>query len=186
MFGKTRKRTAETVRKAFDVLIAHPDGLYPHAILQHFKQKWPEYNRGNPEDKQAWDDLMYGSIAPTKASWMFEKQGRWLVTDAGREAFHQYTDPLRFLNEAGRHSFKGWLVANFPGPIATIAKTRYQMLLELRLIHRVGVAQLAREIFGITAPWYEALPVQQPRRLQVPGVRVKDHDELQAYCAHGA
>ncbi len=181
MFAKTRKRTAETVRKAFDVLIAHPDGLYPHAILQHFKQKWPEHNRGNLEDKQAWDDLMYGSIAPTKASWMFEKQGRWVVTDAGREAFHQYTDPLRFLNEAGRHSFKGWLVARFPGPIATIAKTRYQMLLELRLIHRVGVAQLAREIFGITAPWYEALPVQQPRRLQVPGVQVKNHDELQAY-----
>ncbi|PYX56892.1 MAG: hypothetical protein DMG76_13510 [Acidobacteria bacterium] len=181
MFGKTRRRTAKAVRTAFEVLIAHPDGLHPHTILQYVKEKWPERDWGSLEHEQVWGDLLYGSIAPQKASWMFHKEGRWAVTEAGREAFHRYTDPLRFLDEAGRLSFKGWFAAKFPGPIATIARARYQMLVELRLIHRVGVAQLARDMFGITTPWQKALPVQQLRRFQISGVQVKTLHELLAY-----
>jgi len=181
MFNKTRRRTAEVVRAAFEVLIAHPDGLHPRTLLEYVKEKWPERDWGSPEHEKVKDDLMYGSIAPGKASWIFYKEERCVVTEAGREAFHRYTDPLRFLDEAGRHSFKGWLAAKFPGPIATIAKTRYQVMVELQLIHRVGVAQLAREIFGITTPWQKTLPVQQPRRLQIPGLQMKTLHELLTY-----
>ena len=110
---------------AFEVLIAHPDGLHPHTILQYVKEKWPERDWGSLEHEQVWGDLLYGSIAPRKASWMFHKEGRWAVTEAGREAFHRYTDPLRFLDEAGRLSFKGWFAAKFPGLAQQLGPRRH-------------------------------------------------------------
>jgi hypothetical protein len=176
-----RQRTAEMLRKAFEILIAHPDGLNPHAIVQEFKNDWPENDLKYLENRSVWDELIYSSIAPTKASWMFDNQGRWVVTEAGRKAFYEHTDPLKFLDEAGRHSFKGWLAVKFPGLIAAVAKTRYQTLLELRLIKRVGVKQLTRELLGKTTSWQEALPVQKPRRYQIPDIELKSTDELESY-----
>src|SRR5215510_12742650 len=144
MLSDRRKSTGELVRKAFEILLAHPEGMTPYAVLQCFQQELPEQYRRHSQSQKIWDGLLYGTVAPTKALWLSNNEGRWLITEAGRQAFYQFQDPEQFLAEAGRHSLKGWLTVRFPTLYALGCKARYQATIEYRLVRRIGLRRLAR------------------------------------------
>lgn len=183
MFSERRKRTGELVRKAFEILLANPEGMTPYAVLQRFQQDWPDLENGESRLQMVWEGLLYGTVAPAKALWLRDNQGRWLVTEEGRQAFHQFQDPEQFLAEAGRRSLKGWVTVRFPALYALACKMRYQATIELRLVRRVGVRQLARELAGITDAWHKVLPIQQSQRLEIPGLQLNTEAELLSYLS---
>src|SRR2546428_7107467 len=148
MFSARRKNTAEMVRKAFEILLAHPEGLTSYTIFLRFQQGLTVQYEGDLDDRKIWDGLVYGMVAPAKAHWLNNDQGRWLVTEEGRHAFHQFQDPERFFVEAGRYSLKGWVTVRFPSLYAWACKARYQISIEYRMARRIGARQLMRELTG--------------------------------------
>jgi hypothetical protein len=183
MFNKSRKSHGELVRRAFEILLNHPEGMTFTSVLQRFQQDIPEDYRGESYIQKLYYGLLYGAVAPTKALWLVDDQGHWSVTEKGRKAFYEFQDPEQFLAEAARHSFKGWVTVQFPRLYAAACRTRYQATIEYRLARRVGPRRLARELMGITAPWHEVLPVQKSFQIEIPGLELNTMDELLDYLA---
>src|SRR5260370_33106468 len=44
----------------------------------------------------------FATIGPVKAGWLVKNKGRWYLTEEGRKAYNQITDPEKFNAEARR------------------------------------------------------------------------------------
>lgn len=181
MFSDRRRSAGEVVRKAFEILVNHPEGLTPVVVLQRLKKDLPEQYKDGLYLRKIWEGLIYGMVAPKNALWLRDNEGLWSVTEEGRQAFQQFRDPEQFLIEAGRRSFKGWIAASFPGPFALACKIRYQVGIEYRLVRRIGVRRLTQEMIGVADSWHEVLPTQRPLRLEIPDLQLSTSDDLLNY-----
>jgi hypothetical protein len=181
MATMTRKRRAQLLHKAFEILLAHPDGLPPQDVLEHIEEAvaLTESESEQPPSKslRRFEEIVWlGTIAPAKAGWLLNDLERWLVTEEGQRAFARFQDPEEFLLEAGRRSRRGWMSVQFPAFYSFASKTADQLIMEYKLIRRVGPRQLlGKGLAGRSASWQEVLPLQKPQRFSLP-----DHDFARA------
>ena len=108
MANITNKRTGQIIRKIFEVLIAHPDGLNGSEVLKltgdslgmtdFEKSDYPNH----PGVRRFEHIARFATIAAVKAGWMVKDSGLWTVTDPGKTAFEKYKDPEQFKREAGK------------------------------------------------------------------------------------
>jgi hypothetical protein len=124
-----------------------------------------------------------GTIAPVKAGWLQDENGRWRVTREGEQAWTRFPDPEHFLIEASRRSMKGWLSVRFPGPYAVTCKAKSQLVTEFKMVRRVGLRKLARQLLPAQESWKAVLPIQRPQRLTVDGARFAHVDQIRAELA---
>jgi len=104
----TRKRVGELQRGVFKILLDHPDGMPAKEILERLEKLVPptdfeksEYpNR--PGVRRFEKIVRFATIAPVKAGWLVKSKGRWTVTDEGKKAFEQISDPEKFVKEGGK------------------------------------------------------------------------------------
>jgi restriction system protein len=113
----TRERTGQLVRAAFDVLSRHPEGLAAKQVLAEVERTigLTEYERGDyessPGTRRYEKILRFSTVATTKAGWLLKNRGIWTLTDDGRQAYAQFTDPAEFMREAVRR-YGAWRKAN--------------------------------------------------------------------------
>jgi len=104
----TARRRGELVRKVFEVLQNHPDGLPAKDILQWVERNTPitDYERSDypnsPGVRRFEKIVRFSTIAAVKAGWLVKEKGRWTLTDEGRKAYKSFGDPERFDREAAR------------------------------------------------------------------------------------
>ncbi|MEZ5406488.1 MAG: restriction endonuclease [Acidimicrobiales bacterium] len=103
----TRERAGEMVRAAFDVLMAHPDGLPAREVIAAVEGRLvlSEFEQGNYPSTGArrFDKLLrFSTIGPVKAGWLVKTKGSWAVTAEGRAAFERFSNPAEFMRESGR------------------------------------------------------------------------------------
>jgi restriction system protein len=102
----TRKRTGQFLRKLFEILIAHPDGLQAGEALRKLRESvdLTEYEKSTYESGgQRFDKIVrFATVDCVKAGWLLKNKGRWSVTDAGKVAHSKYVDPEAFYKEAVR------------------------------------------------------------------------------------
>jgi len=104
----TARRRGELVRKVFEVLQNHPDGLPAKDILQWVELNNPisDYERSDypnsPGVRRFEKIVRFSTIAAVKAGWLVKEKGRWTLTDEGRKAYKSFSDPERFDREAAR------------------------------------------------------------------------------------
>src|SRR5207302_1709544 len=86
----------------------YPEGLPPQEVIARTKKLAPptpfeesEYEK-NPGVVRYDKQLRFHTIGHVKAGWLVKTGKVWELTDAGREAFRQFTDPVAFENEAAR------------------------------------------------------------------------------------
>jgi len=109
----TTKRTGELVRKAFEVMFEHPDGLQAKDVLAEVANRIEltefekSYYPNNPHIRRFEKILRFSTIAPVKAGWMVKSKGIWTVTEEGQKAYKEFTDPEKFRKEAVR-LYKQW------------------------------------------------------------------------------
>jgi len=101
------------VRKAFEILSRHPEGLPARDIIGRverglgataFEQSfYPKNPRARRFDKI----LRFSTIPAVKAGWMVKEKGRWVLTETGRRAYAQFKTPAEFMRESIR-LFREW------------------------------------------------------------------------------
>ena len=100
----TRRRTAEFIRKLFDILIPHPDGMPAREALSALRQKvqLSDYEQGSYDSGgQRFDQIVrFATVDCVKAGWLLKQKGRWVVTDEGKKAHAAHLDPEAFYRRA--------------------------------------------------------------------------------------
>lgn len=104
----THKRRGELLRKVFEILAQHTDGLPAKEVLQRAEQSLAltdfeksEYpNR--PGVRRFEKIVRFSTITVVKAGWLIKSKGRWALTDTGVKAYQKFQDPERFSQEAAR------------------------------------------------------------------------------------
>jgi len=101
------------MRGVFKILLDSPDGLPAKEVLSRLEQvvlptdfeksDYPKHPGIRRFEKMA----RFATIGPVKAGWLVKSKGRWYLTEEGRKAYNQITDPEEFHREA-RRLYQKW------------------------------------------------------------------------------
>ena len=90
----SKDRTDEFVRKLFDILIPHPDGLNGRQAIAALRKKveLTPYEQGSypasPPGVLRFEVIVrFATVDCVKAGWLLKQKGLWVVTEAGKKAF---------------------------------------------------------------------------------------------------
>lgn len=106
-FGEIQLRTGERLRRLFEILLPHADGLPRDVAIARLLEAMPL----SPHEAGHYSSsglpritalLGFGTAACVKAGWMSKDQRLWRVTPEGERAFHEFSDPLVFIRTATR------------------------------------------------------------------------------------
>ena len=98
----TRQRQGEMVRKVFEILLAHPDGLPAKQVLATAAAEltlspFEESDYPNHPGVRRFEKILRFSTIPfVKAGWMLKTKGNWIVTDEGKSRVRDSHRPGRF------------------------------------------------------------------------------------------
>ena len=105
----TTKRISEILRLVFDLLWFEPQGLYASEIMRYIQASVPltDFETGYypfaPYSPRFEVIIRIGTIPLVRAGWLEKtKQGRWFITDTGREACARYNNAEEFFEESVR------------------------------------------------------------------------------------
>jgi hypothetical protein len=177
MRSEMRVRTGMLVRKVFELLLDHPEGLPIRDVVDHIA----ETDELSEKQTDRFDELMRGCAAPIKAGWLLAGRQHLTISDEGKNAFSLYRDPAKFMKEAARHSAKGWLSVHFPKPYYAAGKLKDQWVAEMRAARRIGVSGLMGRAFGSPSPWESILPLQKSRRAVIQDLEIAKVESLVTY-----
>lgn len=111
--GISMARQGELLRAVFQILIEHPDGMPGREVLARMQLLVPptEYERGNyessPNENRGVIATRFWTVNCVKAGWMVKGRNAWTVTDEGRAAYLNFTDPGDFARESQRR-YEAW------------------------------------------------------------------------------
>lgn len=104
----TRERQGQMIRKVFEVLSRQAESVRARDViaavareldLTPFEQS---FYPNNPNVRRFEKILRFSTIPFVKAGWMLKQQGEWSLTDEGRRAYAEKSDPAAFMREAVR------------------------------------------------------------------------------------
>jgi hypothetical protein len=178
------------VHQLFQILLQHPGGLSTSDLWSQL-EKSSAHNCGNGNGNGngngangkalSFEEFSFSCVAPIKAGWLVVERNQWSLSNAGKTAYENYSDPHQLMIEAGKRSTQGWLANRFPATYRAAGKTKDQITSEVRTIRRVGVSRLLKETFGKPVRWQEVLPVQSPRTVTVSGIEATSAESLVNY-----
>jgi restriction system protein len=108
----TLRRAGELLRGVFHLLDNVPDGRPAREVLGELEKLVPpttfEASNYPATDVRRYERVVrFQSIPSVKAGWLTKTKGRWSLTDEGRKAYKQFTDPEQFMRESVR-LYKKW------------------------------------------------------------------------------
>jgi len=95
----TRKRIGEIIRTVFEVLSKTPEGMRAKDLLAQVEQSMTltDFEKSDypnrPGVRRFEKTVRFATIAPVKAGWLVKSKGRWVLTEDGKAAYHQFKDP---------------------------------------------------------------------------------------------
>lgn len=100
----TRRRTGELLRELFNILMAAPEGLRASDALQALVTRVTlspyeadSYESGGRRFEKI---VRFATVDCVKAGWLMKDKGVWSITDEGRKAHAELTDPEAFYRRA--------------------------------------------------------------------------------------
>src|SRR5690242_13638580 len=100
MTDTSRRRTGELLRKLFEILMSHPEGMQAGDAIKALIESMPltPYEAGEYESGGLRIDkiVRFATVDCVKAGWMVKNKGRWSITEEGRSAHKTLTDPEAF------------------------------------------------------------------------------------------
>jgi restriction system protein len=102
----TRKRIGELLRKLFEIIRPHPDGMPARQALDELESGvvLTDYERGSfPSGARRFPtSVRFYTVNCVKAGWLLKNKGRWSITDKGWAAYNTFRDPEEFVREVCR------------------------------------------------------------------------------------
>jgi restriction system protein len=92
----------------FQVLLEHPDGLPAKDVLHRLERvvaPSPFENShypNRPAVRRYEKIVRFSTIGAVKAGWLIKNKGSWSLSDEGRDAYRNFSDPEAFYRETGR------------------------------------------------------------------------------------
>ena len=100
----TRRRTGEFLRELFKILMATTDGMRASEALQLLASRFTltPYEADNYESgSRRFEKIVrFATVDCVKAGWLVKDKGIWSITDEGRAAHAELTDPEAFYKRA--------------------------------------------------------------------------------------
>lgn len=100
----TRRRTGEFLRELFKILMAAPDGMRASEALQVLASSFTlsPYEADNYESgSRRFEKIVrFATVDCVKAGWLVKDKGIWSITDEGRAAHAELSDPETFYKRA--------------------------------------------------------------------------------------
>lgn len=100
----TRKRTGEFVRKLFEILLKQPAPMPARDALGSLAKQFQltEYESGAyPSGGRRFENIVrFATVDCAKAGWILKSKGGWSITEAGKAAYKDHTDPEAFYKQA--------------------------------------------------------------------------------------
>jgi restriction system protein len=109
----TPRRQGELVRGVFLILRDAPEGLPAAEVLKRLELAVPPtpfestYYDSSPNVRRYGKIVRFSTIGPVKAGWMIKETGQCSLTDDGRKAYEQFSDPEAFYLESKR-LYRAW------------------------------------------------------------------------------
>lgn len=102
----TIQRTGSLLKKLFEILMVHPEGMKAQEALAALKEQveLTEYEKGAyPSGGPRFDKIIrFATIDCARAGWFIKDKGFWSLTEEGKKAYHQYKSPEVFYRQAQR------------------------------------------------------------------------------------
>jgi restriction system protein len=104
----TKERQGLLVRKAFEILSRHADGLPARDVIARVEKELgltpfeQSFYSSNPSVRRFEKIIRFSTISSVKAGWLLKEKGRWILTESGRRAYEQFQTPEAFMREATR------------------------------------------------------------------------------------
>jgi hypothetical protein len=187
MTAKKLRSIGEIVRRAFELLLGEASPVHEQLVLKHLSQITVQGGSGNLHRASGLpfglsvDTFQLATIATAKAGWLRKENGLWSVTEQGRQQYEQYSDPAEFLIKASHKSARGWTALHLPRLYRCLGRLKYQIQVEARMIRRLGLGRLTRELIGLSMPRLSALPLQSPLQIVIPNLQLRTLKELRGY-----
>ncbi len=131
----TVNRISEILRLVFDLLWFEPQGLYVSEIMRYIQATVPlsEYETGYyayaPYSPRYEVVIRVGTIPLVRAGWLEKtRNGRWFITEAGRQACKRYNNAADFFEESVR-LFVQWK-SNENSRLVQLGATPYNFAVE--------------------------------------------------------
>ncbi|MDP1530340.1 Mrr restriction system protein [Rhodoferax sp.] len=100
----TRRRTGEFLRELFKILMATTEGMRASEALQILASRFTltpyeadNYDSGSRRFEKI---VRFATVDCVKAGWLVKDKGIWSITDEGRAAYAELTDPESFYKRA--------------------------------------------------------------------------------------
>jgi restriction system protein len=107
----TIRRTGELLRKLFEILALHPEGMPAGEILDKLAsavQLTPHeagfYESGTRRFEKI---VRFATVDCVKAGWLIKNKGVWILTEDGLIAHRQYSNPEEFAKQAAKR-YREW------------------------------------------------------------------------------
>lgn len=123
----TRRRTGELLRELFNILMTQPGGLQASAALHALAERVTltpyeadTYESGGRRFEKI---VRFATVDCVKAGWLVKDKGTWTITDEGRQAHAELTDPEAFYRRAVK-LYSEWRAAQpdaEPAPASPVA-----------------------------------------------------------------
>lgn len=107
------RRQGELVRGVFAILKPAPEGLQAAEVLRQLALAVPptpfesSHYESSPNVRRYEKIVRFSTIGTVKAGWLIKEKGQWSLTDDGRKAYEQFSDPEAFFLEA-RRLYRAW------------------------------------------------------------------------------
>ena len=104
----TVERLGEIVRKVFEILMRHPDGVPARVVLETLSREIAltdfekSFYPSRPNVRRFEKIVRFATIGPVKAGWMTKSKGLWAITEEGRKAYDKFRKPADFRRESSR------------------------------------------------------------------------------------
>lgn len=109
----TPRRQGELVRGVFSILKDAPEGLQAAEVLRQLAVAVPPTSfessnyESTPNVRRYEKIVRFSTIGPVKAGWLIKEKGQWSLTEDGRNAYEQFSDPEAFYRESKR-LYRAW------------------------------------------------------------------------------
>ena len=162
-----KRQLAENVRRIFQILEGHPEGLSTKKLSEYLNQVLVDQGNNQSDTMPSFEELSFACVGAIKAGWLIVGRNWWCLSAEGRRAYEEYQDPRTLMVEAGKLSSQGWLAVHFPRAYFSAGRAKDQVLSEVRTIRRAGLSSILKQTLGKATPWQDALPIQSPRTISL-------------------
>lgn len=124
MAETSRQRTGELLKKLFEILKSHPEGMPAGKALEALADSvtLTPYEAGNYEStglRRFEKIVRFATVACVKGGWLVKHKGIWAVTDVGLAADAKFKDPAEFCRETSR-LYAQWRASQSRDPVGLV------------------------------------------------------------------